>query len=438
MPRNFQRWMRFGRYVLCFTYADPRGHAAGVEKYLSDELDLLKARGISTIYLFPFPTKRSKWLNRHLSRYWGVVVDRELRGFFDMEGIVGIVAELQNAGCIPTEIQIHHLLNYNLSDVESLLRRIPVDVRLFLHDYYTICPQLNLLRNNKVYCGAETPTQQKCEGCVRWTPTHIDGIRKVLVAAKGHLTIVAPSESARRIWLNTFSDYETQTMIVPHLVPVGEVDHAPVVNRETDPIRIAFVGAPKAHKGWDVFVRLVEDLASVHMDYKFYHFGRKACIRGDVIHVPVSFLRDGPDAMTEALRRAHIDVALLWSTWPETYSYTLQESLLAHAMVITNPDSGNVADTIQREGEGRIFLNYDELLRYAQDIARVRRDVDEFRSRHARLPARLEANPSIADSLAAKPSISVEIKGHAARICYHVVVLYGLKRWKKSVWDREV
>lgn len=437
MPRNYQRWMSFDRYILCFTYADPRGHAAGVEKYLADELDLLKARGISAICLFPFPTKRSKWLNRYLSRYWGVVVDGALRGFYDMEGVVGIVAELQNNGFVPIEIQIHHLLNYNFSHVESLLRRISVGVRLFLHDYYTICPQLNLLRNNKVYCGAETPSQQKCEGCVRWTPTHIDGIRKVLDAAKGRLTIVAPSESARRIWLNTFSDYETQTVVVPHLLPIGEVDHSPAVKRETDPVRIAFVGAPKAYKGWDVFVRLVEELARAHMNYKFYHFGRKAYIRRDVIHVPVSFLRDGPDAMTEALRRAHVDVALLWSTWPETYSYTLQESLMAHAMVITNPNSGNVADTVRREGKGRVFLDYGELLRYSQDIARVRRDVGEFRSLHSRLPSRLEANPSIADSFAANPSVLVEIKGRAARSCYHVAVLYGLKRWKKCVWDRE-
>ena len=438
MRRNFQRWMKFDRYVLCLTYADPRGHAAGLEKYLADEMDLLKVRGISVIYLFPFPTQRSQWLNRYLSRYWGVVADGIFRGFYDVAGVAGIVERLQGAGIVPLEIQIHHLLNYSLLCVEDFLRRIPVNVRLFLHDFYTVCPQYNLLRNNKDYCGAAPPSQQKCEGCVRWTPTHIDGIRMVLNAVKERLTVVAPSESARQIWVNTFSKYESKVSVVPHGVPVGGVLTASVVKREMDPIRIAYVGAPKAHKGWDVFVRWVEDLSPAHLNYEFYHFGRCASTPRGVVHVPVSFLRDGPDAMTEAIRFANIDVALLWSTWPETYSYTLQESLLAGAMVITNPNSGNIADTVRREAVGLVFLEYDELLRYSQDMERVRHDVEEYRSRPSRLPARLEANPMVADSLAAKSPFSVEIKGRASPSCCHVAALYGLKWWKKMVWDREV
>jgi len=400
------------RYVLCLTGADPHRNAAGLEKYLSDAAALLEARGISTVYLFPFPTRKSRWLNRYLSRFWGVIVNGMLQGFYDASGVMGLLAEWQRAGQTPVEIQIHHLLHLDVTRVADLLRAIPIDVRLFLHDFITICPQYNLLRNSRVYCGDAPPSAEKCGGCSWWDPSYHGRVQAVLDAAGDHLTVVAPSVSAQKIWVSAFPEYESQTEVVPHLISVGKVENIRRERAGNAPLRMAFVGAPAAHKGWAVFSRLVEELVPANPEYEFYHFGRPARIRGPVLQYPVSFLRDGPAAMTNAIQKANIDMVLLWSIWPETYSYTLQESQMAGAMILTNPDSG-----------------------YLKDSRRVRCDIDEIQRRHSNSSIRLEANPAIANAIAAKPVPSLQIKGAGTHYCRHVTALYTLKRLKRKGWN---
>lgn len=424
------------RYVLCLTCVDPRWDAAGLERYLADETALLADWGMSVVCLFPFPTRKSKQLNRYLSRFWGVLADGMLQGFYDTDGILGLLAEWQRAGRVPVEIQLHHLKNWDLSQVEQLLCRIPVDVRLFLHDYFTVCPQYNLLRNSMAYCGAAPPSENKCKGCRWWTPGHLGAMRKVLKAAGSRLVVTAPSDSARQIWVSSFPEHESRTEVVPHLIPAGDATRPASPSRTNQPLRIAFVGSPADHKGWSVFSRLVEVLAQDNPGYVFYHFGRPARLRGSVIQVPVSFVREGPDAMTAAIRRAGIEVVLLWSIWPETYSYVLQESRMANAWVITNSDSGNIAATVRRDGGGRVLRDAGELLAYLQDIDQVRQDVDKFRTRSPDGAARMVPNPVVADDLASKPGATARLKGGSARRCLHVGGLYRLKRLKRKWWNR--
>ena len=157
-------------YVICLVHADPRLVASGIEKYIADEAALLREKQVSMLCLFPFPTRRSRALNERLSAYWGVVIDGKLCGFHGAEGVLGIVAGLRRMGRMPLEIQIHHLVHCDPGRVARLLQGIPVAVKLFLHDFYTVCPQYNLLRNGSAYCGAELPSPEKCAGCASWTP----------------------------------------------------------------------------------------------------------------------------------------------------------------------------------------------------------------------------------------------------------------------------
>ncbi len=426
-------WLRNRSCIVCLTYTDPRGKTAGLEKYLADQTVLLQARGVSTVCLFPFPTRRSRWLNRRLSSYWGVVADGVLQGFYRIDGVKGFLAQLSHSGISLKEIQLHHFLNSDLALVERLLREVPAPVRLILHDFYTVCPQRFLLRNNCEHCGEAPPSAEKCANCTRWTPGYHEAIGRVLNAARGRLTVVAPSETARRIWTNAFPEHAPRTVVVPHLVPAGETAAPDAGRRPDEPLRLAFVGAPMSHKGWSVFLRLVDERSRQGRDYEFYHFGRLAPAGSGVIHVPVSFVRDGPGAMTEALRRARVDIVLLWSTCPETYSYTLVETRMADAMVLTNPDSGNIADTVRREEAGVVVPDAEELLRYLSDRPRIRRDLEAFRRRHARRPDRMAVNPAIADEIAARPAPGLAPEGGSARPSRVVGALYRLKQWKAAL-----
>ena len=427
------RSMRHDRYVLCLASVDYRHSMGGLGRYLREEMELLRERQVSSLCLFPFPTKRSKRLDRYLSHYWGVLIDGRLAGFYGPQGVLNIMAELGRAGKRPIEAQLHHLKHFNLARVAGLLEAVPVAVRLFLHDYYTICPGAHLLRNGKQYCGAGMPAPEKCEGCVHWSPAHVGRVRAFLEGIRGRLTVVAPSPAARQVWLSTFMDFRDRTKVVPHLAEVGEIPNVDGKKPRNEPVRLAYVGAPVAFKGWDVFRQLATELGGRPEKYEFYHFGLGGQGTSAIRTIPVSFVKDGLDAMTQAIRAARIDIVLLWALWPETYSYTLYESMMANTMILTNPDSGNIAAAVESRGLGKTFRTEAELRTYFLDEEQMRNDIDFYRGRRTVLPARLIPDTAILDDmdLAANPALPVATG--ALRNAWHVEALYRVKQIKKKI-----
>ena len=427
------RAMQYERYVLCLASVDYRHSMGGLGRYLRGEMELLGSVQVSSICLFPFPTKRSKRLDRYLSKYWGVIVDGKLAGFYGAHEILSILAELGRAGRQLIETQLHHVKHFNLTRVAELLAAAPFGVKLFLHDYYTICPGAHLLRNGKQYCGAAMPGTEKCAGCVHWTPPHHACIRSFLEGVRDRLTVVAPSSAAREVWLSTFGDFCAQTVVVAHLKGEGILPNPYVKKPDGEPVRVAYVGAPVPYKGWDIFRLLAENVAGRGEEWEFYHFGLGERCLAPIRSVPVSFVKDGLDAMTQAIRDARIDIVLLWALWPETYSYTLYESALANTMVITNPDSGNIASAVEGQQLGKIFRTESELHEYFRNEEQVRQDVDAYRGRPAVLPFRMIPNADILDSmdLAANPRLP-PVTG-LARNVWHVEALYWVKLLKMRI-----
>ena len=243
---------------------------------------------------------------------------------------------------------------------------------------------------------------------------------------------MAPSVPAQRIWLASFPDFAARTAVVPHLKPAGETIRAVAAANSVDPIRWAFLGAPYRHKGWETFCELARQAREGRLNYEFIHFGRARQADFAIRHVPVSFVADGADAMTAALRQAKIDVALLWALWPETYSYTLWESWQARAMVVTNPDSGNVAHAVASRNLGVVLRDAGELWAYARDPDRVRQAVASFRKNNAGLPAAMVPNDEILGLIDFARTDALEGREAPARKALAVGALYQLKRWKKA------
>ena len=91
-----------------------------------------------------------------------------------------------------------------------------------------------------------------------------------------------------------------------------------------------------------------------------------------VNNIPVSFLDEGPDAMVKALRECQIDIAFLWSIWPETYSFTLYEAFAANCFVVTNSMSGNIAEQIRNNSRGIVFNDEAEMRLFFNNLLRVK------------------------------------------------------------------
>ena len=430
------RAMQNDRYVLCLSSVDYRSSMGGLGRYLRDELELLWKRQVSSLCLFPFPTRRNPRLDRHLAQYWGVTIDGKLAGFYRFQEILGLLAELGQAGKRPLEAQIHHLKHFDLRRVADLLAAVPVAVKVFLHDYYAICPGAHLLKNWQGYCGAIPPGPATCADCMFWTPAHQGRIRELLAGLAGRVTVVAPAPVAQRIWQAAYPDLNCPVRVIPHLKETGEIPNPYQAKQASEPVRIAYVGAPVAYKGWDVFRQMAEASYRQKINCRYYHFGLGRSRDPHIRNIPVSNVVDGPAAMTRAIQAAGIDIVLLWALWPETYSYTLFESLLANVMIVTNPESGNIAETVAHRELGKIFRTEAELRDYAQAEAQMRTDVDFYRGRRAVLPAGMVPNEAILDTLDFAANPLLPRPAGPVRSAGHVTALYRVKLLKQRIMGR--
>lgn len=150
------------------------------------------------------------------------------------------------------------------------------------------------------------------------------------------------------------------------------------------PIRVAFLGHTASHKGWNAFIDVVEKCANDNR-YEFYHLGAGTKSLKRVTFEHASVAEDGPTAMLDKLKAAEIDVVLLWSIWPETFSFVVHEALAAGCAVITSKHSGNIASLLKNSRNGEVLDDEGALLRNFEEdsvcelAANRRRDVGSLR-----------------------------------------------------------
>lgn len=174
------------------------------------------------------------------------------------------------------------------------------------------------------------------------------------------LTVLAPSNAAIDVW-KAATALAAPARVHEHLkIAAGAATKPRRKESRNRPLRIAYVGRPVVHKGWPVFKDLAIRFGS-DPRYRFHHVGKDP-----QAGVPASFeeVVVGPgdlDQMVRTLERLKIDVALLWSLWPETFCIAAVEALRAGAALVTFKDSGNVAAMVRKTGFGKVLDSEEEL-----------------------------------------------------------------------------
>ncbi|MDW4549324.1 FkbM family methyltransferase [Defluviimonas sp. D31] len=256
---------------------------------------------------------------------------------------------------------VHHLLGHAPEAVARLIEA-GGDSRccFWLHDFFAACQSYTLMRNTISYCGAPDVGSPACGICVFGASRAAHMQRLSEFFDRIAVTALAPSQVAADFWTKA-CDYRLHDVVVqPHITldAVARPKPLPSLGRaDAAPIRVAFVGAPVAHKGWLEFERLVAD-HSASTEIEFHYFGRHD-VKLDIAKHHVVASSEAPDAMTRALTASGIDFVLHFAAWPETFSLTAAEALASHAFVVTDVRSGNVAALVQATGRGVVMDSAD-------------------------------------------------------------------------------
>jgi hypothetical protein len=313
----------------------------GVQNVIADEQLAFQAGNWSYLHLSPAAPLPLLAPKRTPEEYrLRIRLNGQLLGVVAFPDLAAALAELHDIE-LKQWLVVHHLKGH----VPELLAELAASAErkiVWVHDYFSLCPNFTLMRNNVRFCGAPATSSAACGVCVFGADrvAQLPRIRAFFAALTP--IVVAPSEAARAFWSSRGHFAHTETLVVPPAILRMDNGFASVATKKARrPLRVAYLGASTLHKGWAVFSALASRYRR-DPRYKFYQLGADGIRSRNYVHDPVHVRPDQRDAMIEAATRHRIDVAIAWSLWPETFCFTVHEALAAGAFVVARRAAGNV------------------------------------------------------------------------------------------------
>lgn len=270
-------------------------------------------------------------------------------------------------------LHVHHFL-FQTFDVIDVAKERNIYSIITLHDLYMICPSINMVYKDK-YCEYEH--EKDCLRCLhnrygvnnnilsKWQQT----CKQVLEKFD---KIIVPSENTKKIFMNVYKNIEIE--VVEHGVNVIEVKQR---KQQSNSFNIAFVGAMAIHKGSNVLKQLIK--LNNNSNIKIHLFGKSedselAKSRGNYINHGQYKRGELPQLLIDN----NIDLVCIFATWPETYSYTLTESYMAHVPILTF-DIGAVGDRVEKDRLGWIIEFNTKTKKILEKIAEISNNKSEYK-----------------------------------------------------------
>ncbi|MBO5657371.1 MAG: glycosyltransferase, partial [Agathobacter sp.] len=124
-------------------------------------------------------------------------------------------------------VHVQHILGLSF-DVFHVTKELGITLALTLHDFYYVCPSINLLENGHTYCAGNGKDCVEClhQQCgyakqVSCLPIWREQCRKALDACD---VLIAPSESVTRIYSQIYPELEGKIRVIPHGMDVFETE----------------------------------------------------------------------------------------------------------------------------------------------------------------------------------------------------------------------
>lgn len=222
-------------------------------------------------------------------------------------------------------------INITLShtfDVFDVAHDLKIPIIYTAHEYFYICPTFHLVDKEGMYCQICKYGSENAK-CINNHPYVVDKKfneddlkkwRSVFNEVKDKINLyVFPSYSSQNIFESFYSINSKTCRVIPHGV---SLDAGTDVQYD-DELRVGILGEMAKHKGEALYKYILSNNADKSI--KFYHFGGGSLENEKIINVGLYNRQD----ITSILKDYKIDVILLLSTWPETFSYTLSETLAA-------------------------------------------------------------------------------------------------------------
>lgn len=258
------------------------------------------------------------------------------------------------------ELWVNELVSY--PDIYAVLDYIrkyseinDIKIKMLMHDFFSICPTVNLVNHQGIYCNL--PEAGVCDGCIGKTKllfdTNYDSIAKWR-SEWGELLrmcqeVVTFSESSKKIVEKAYGQLHN-IVVRPH-----RIKYLPKVNKKykmTDTLNIGLLGMLTEHKGLRVVQQMIAKIEQENLDIRIILMGRASeGIFSPVFQTTGEYTRG---SIPRLVLQNDIDVFLVSSVWPETFSYTTGE-IMEMDMPVMCFDLGAPSERVKKYKKGIVI-----------------------------------------------------------------------------------
>lgn len=265
-------------------------------------------------------------------------------------------------------------------DVFKAPAELGIPVVYTIHDFFYICPTCHLVDNDGIYCNVCKPGEER-EACLkkhhlvidkdlnkedlkRWR-TEFENVKKNVDL------FISPSASAKKIFSSFFNIEKSKFMVIYHGTHVEKQDFPPALEMGQE-LRVGILGLISRHKGKSLIKYILKNINDNSI--KFYLFG-KSDLKSSNLKKMGIYDRSN---IVGQLRENRINIMLILSTWPETFSYTLSESILAGIPIIAT-NLGALKERVERDNIGWIvdYKKPDDICLLLRHLNKNRNEINK-------------------------------------------------------------
>jgi FkbM family methyltransferase len=312
--------------ILFFTH----GRGGGTETHTSIMSEKLEQQGITVLFCRPHPSYNNKicifdkkaGAMPNLPTFNPSTETKKIGEFIKYLGI--------------RLIHIHHLIDMNTDmplQIQLIAKNAGIPYDFTIHDYYSICPRVNLVDRSGFYCGE--PDNKGCMNCLNSDSNtaniQIEEWRReyenLLTNAR---KVFAPNKDVADRLLKYFNGL--QITVHPHILEHKNINtqiplNMGIIKRRR---RIALIGSIGSIKGSKIFYKTAEAAKRLGIEIEFHVIGstniNSKLEKLENVHLLGAY-KEG-----EAVSRiaaAKVDLAWFPSVCPETFCFTLSEAIYA-------------------------------------------------------------------------------------------------------------
>lgn len=224
--------------------------------------------------------------------------------------------------------------------LSKFIDKVKMKVTIPMHDYYAICPSYTLLNDEGSYCNI--PSLETCKTCIEsntqeWRNFYSDTLdievwrKQWYTLLEKSQNILCFSQASKDILLKAYPTLDIgHIQVIPHVVkslaPVKTVDKASTT------ITLGILGAINYAKGSEIIRHLVQKIERENLDINITLIGEMSDnLKSTHFHVTGRYNRDD---LPQIVKDEKIDIFIIPSIWPETFSYTTQEIMMMQMPLI--------------------------------------------------------------------------------------------------------